>query len=405
MQQHQYPISPLNLNYESSFTDPFFENYLSEQSKKEQPKLQLEIPHGDSSLQFLSPSVLSSYNVGLDHIFQPLLDNNSPDRNMMTPTFVDSSESNNFHFDPQVLNVPFMGIYQPYEQMQQQLPIEKVLPPQEDEEQPSKHSKKEIPSHRVWSTAFKNEIVGDGDVEITIKTRREKAANLVPERLYSSIKYELQIVATGEFVRTLPFLLARIQVVDAQSYQPILKNNKAVTKGENESALTHPPNGPGNLIKGAIKVQFDSSISYHHDKKEVCLEIGFYMNEALDKPIFIKRSVPVKMFARKPNKKPSSKIEEKKEKLSKRKREDEAEQQQPKVQKVKHSYEFSTFAQQLDELVKQTQYLSDEDKQRATSLILSKFGLSIPFVYANSDPDAFFQAQDQQNCTQFHHQF
>jgi len=413
-QQQQYPISPLTLNYnESPFIDPFFETFLADHSSKKEPKLQLEIPHGDNSLQFLSPSVLSAYDVGLEQIFQPLLDNDSPPRNVATPTtFMDNNEQ--FHFEPQVLNAPaFLGIHHPIEHLQQ-LPESKVLPPQEDsmeeleEEEPAKSSKKEIPLNRVWSTAFKKEaLVGDGDVEITLKTRREKATNLVPERLYSSLKYELQITANGKFVRSLPFLLARIQVVDAKTFEPITKNNKAVTKGENESALTHPPNGPGNIIKGAIKVQFDSSISYHHDKREVCLEIGFFMNEALDQPILIKRTVPVKMFARKPNKKPN-----KAEKsapaasASKRKREPEAveEQQQPKIAKTQHSSDFNDFVQRLDELVSQSQNLSFEDRQRATNLILSKFGLSVPFLFATNNPYELYHAQNQQSSTQFNHQ-
>jgi hypothetical protein len=386
----QYPYSPYN---ESSFVDPFFESYLVEPVKKAQPpKLHLDIPYVDPSFQFLSPSVLSTYDVGLEQIFQPLLDDSSPLRNVSTPAFIDPGH---FHFHPEVLQ----NVYMEIPQVQQPEHIQEDELP-EDEQEEENVSKKEIHPERVWSTSYKNEsLVGDGEVQISLKTRREKPTTLVPERLYSSLKYEMQITATGEFVRSLPFLLARISVVDAITLQPISKNNKAVTKGENESALTHPPNGPGNIIKGTIKVQFDSSISYHHDKKEVCLEMSFFMNEALDQPILTKRTGPVKMFARKPNKKhgknaPSS--------APKRKREADAEEENlPKIAKVQQhqqqqpssSFQLADFERRLDDLVEQSRHLSYEDRQRATGLILTKFGL--PFVFTAPDPYNLYPQSNQ----------
>jgi len=376
----QYPISPYN---EPSFVDSFFESYLVEPAKRNQPKLNLEIPHNDPSLQFLSPSVLSNYDVGIEHIFQPLLDDSSPLRNVSTPSFVDPGH---FQFNPEVLH---QSLY---------LEVPQAQPKQEEhfqedelpEDEPEDISKTEIQPERVWSTSYKNEsLVGDGDVTISLKTRREKPTTLVPERLYSSLKYEMLITATGEFVRSLPFLLARISVVDAITLKPVSKNNKAVTKGENESALTHPPNGPGDVIKGAIRVQFDSSISYHHDKREVCLEMNFFMNEALDQPILTKRTVPVKMFARKPNKKHGKNAPPASSTLKRKREADVEEENQPKIAKVQHQQQPSTFQladfeRRLDELVEQSRHLSYEDRQRATGLILSKFGL--PFVFAAPDP-------------------
>jgi hypothetical protein len=380
----QFPYSPYT---ESSFVDPFFESYLVEPSKKDHPKLQLEIPHVDSSLhQFLSPAALNSYqDVGLEQIFQPLLD--SPTRNVMTPSHFE----HNFNFE-EMLQGHYMGISQPVFQEQQQIEQkqEEPLDEQLDDEPSEKVSNQE----REWSTSYKNEaVVGDGEVEITIKTRREKPTSLVPERLYSSLKYELHITAKGEFVRSLPFLLARISVVDAAKLQPISKN-KAVMKGENESALTHPPDGPGDVIKGAIKVQFDSSISYHHDKREVCLEMNFFMNEALDQPILTKRTVPVKMFARKPNKKHNKNVPPSST-SSKRKREADVEEEvQPKIPRTQSSSNFSIldFEKRLDDLVEQSQHLNYEDRQRATGLILSKFGLS-PFLFAAPNPYPYPQSQ------------
>lgn len=372
MQQYNFSSS----YQEPSFLDPFlFEN----ESKKESTttKSYFDISHGDAS-SFLSPSMLSSFDVGLEQMFQPLIDESSiPTANeLMTPShFV---EQDHF-FNQEVLQ--YMEVPQ-----ERQIQHEQLV--EEDQALEEEHeTKKEISPERKWFTSYTNEpLVGSGDVEISLKTRREKPTSLVPERLYSSLKYEIQITATGEFVRSVPFLLARISVVDAKTFEPISKNNKAVTKGENESALTHPPNGPGNIIKGTIKVQFDSSISYHHDKREVRLEMNFFLNEALDKPILTKRTVPVKMFARKPNKK-HNKTEVT---PTKRKREAEVkEEAQPaKIAKVAQpEFQFSDFEKRLDSLVESSINLSYEDRQRATGLILQKFGL-LQFVLGQQ-PDPY----------------
>lgn len=66
-----------NFYQEPSFLDPFlFESESKKESTTTTHKF-LEIPHGDASLQFLSPSVLSSFDVGLEQMFQPLIDESS----------------------------------------------------------------------------------------------------------------------------------------------------------------------------------------------------------------------------------------------------------------------------------------------------------------------------------------
>lgn len=362
-----YPLSP-TFTVEPTFQDHFFENYLIDQSKVDQQKLHLRIPQGESFLQFLSPDALNSNDI--EQIFRPFLDDSSPTQTIMSPTH---------YFNPEIFS----------EKTEESLESK-----HEEEEEERKNSiKKEIDLSRVWFTCFKNDsLVGDGEVEIIIKTRREKATTLIPERLYSSLKYEMQITAKGDFVRSLPFLLARISVVDATTLEPVSKKDKAVMKGENESALTHVPSGPKDLVKGTIKVQFDSSISYHHDRREVALEIYFFMNDDLERPILTKRSVPVKMFARKPNKKKSKK--DKEQSTNKRKRKVEEEESQLKVPKMQYetSSHFQNFMECLDKLVDQSMYLTCEERQRATGMMLSKFGILLPF--ASDDSYALYHLQN-----------
>ncbi|KAL0477974.1 hypothetical protein AKO1_005324 [Acrasis kona] len=334
--------------------DHFFDHHLSDQFFKEKNS---SIP----DLNCFSPQL---YEEGIEQIFQPLLDL-TPNFLFDTPTTL--SYEDLFHCDQQPSSPTIPST-----------PPTKTIPP-------SPVKKPTAPTQdNTWITVY-DTISGPYDVEIQIKTRREKPISTVPDILYSSLKYELLISASGDFVREVPFLLARFSVVDAETFKPVcLENGKSVMRGEDEGALTHTPTGPKDLIKGSIRVQFDSSISYHHAKRELCVEMSLFENEALQTPIFTKRTPPVKMYARKPNKKkietsaPSTSV-------AKRKREDEPAIAQ-KIARVQVSEGFTEFSTRLDDLVLQSQAFSFEEKQRATALVLSKFGLSLPLILASQNP-------------------
>jgi hypothetical protein len=243
-----------------------------------------------------------------------------------------------------------------------------------DEDYPKKVPKPLDPT-RVWSEVFRNDaIVGDGNMSIKMKTRRDQPSELLPDRLYCSLKYEFQLQADGDFVKDLPFVMARISVVDEDKFKLIKKNNKTVVKGDVESALTHPPNSAKSTIKGNLKVQFDSIISYHHDKREVCLQISFFLNNQLEEPILTMRSVPVKIFARKPNKKKHKKSEVNKAPSTAKRKRDPAPETPNKVMKVAENKTstFDEFVTRLDELVEFNRNLSEADRKRAMSMMFSK---------------------------------
>src|SRR5690606_382584 len=116
----------------------------------------------------------------------------------------------------------------------------------------------------------------------------------VPERMYSSLKYEIQLTASGQFIKNVPFILARIKVVDSKTFEVVKKNNKDVLKGVIESALTQS-NNDKHVFNGTLKVQF-VDISYHHEKREFCWEIHYFTPDDLQNPIIIKRSAAFRVY-------------------------------------------------------------------------------------------------------------
>lgn len=219
-----------------------------------------------------------------------------------------------------------------------------------------------LDENRTWKTISFNEHFIKKDfldtIQVTSKTRREKPSKAVPDRLYSSLKYEIGLSASlSAFTQELPFVLARIRIVDSESFEMIKKNKKDALKGVIEGAMTQ--SGNEKDYKGFLKTQF-IDLSYHHEKKEYRWEIHFFAPSDLEHPILIKRSANFRVYARKPNVN----------KDKKRKRGSTDEYVPRKVSKSK----FAEFITRLDELVEfQKQNLKPEEKKRAMDLVMSKF--------------------------------
>ncbi|KAG2392663.1 hypothetical protein C9374_011388 [Naegleria lovaniensis] len=210
---------------------------------------------------------------------------------------------------------------------------------------------------RVWSTVYADPSVDLSSVIVMIKTRRDKPSEYLPEKMYSSLKYEIIQKAKGGLLKNVPLLLCRANVVDATTFEEI-KKKKPVLKGSIESALTkEPTNKNADEFECKMKVQFD--FSYHQDKRLVALELKYYLNDKLDQPILIKRSCPLKVYARKPNK-------------TKRKREEDKEK---KLKKLKESQEkdFQDFAGQLEKCFELANKFAGDEKKRAMFTIMQKF--------------------------------
>lgn len=164
-------------------------------------------------------------------------------------------------------------------------------------------------SDRSWATVFvRDSFMDSGDLfHIQHRTRRELPRNTVESRLYSSLKYVI-LLDTSEkhFKQEAQFLMARVFVIDDESFQPV--DDKLCGKplsGVIESALTKQPDLNG-VLKGQLFVQLSNSLSYHKHKRKFCLEIRYYSPEDLENEVLIKRSPPFRIYARKPNSKKGS---------------------------------------------------------------------------------------------------
>lgn len=167
---------------------------------------------------------------------------------------------------------------------------------------------------RVWSTVFADRSIltsTEDDVEIRAKTRSDAPCLSVPERLYSSLKYEIRQCAVGPFTSKFDVLLSRICVVDAETGSEVLRNNLPAVKGTIEAALTKPtdkkrrhqsPLASSSVLEGNLRAQFHD-ISFHPNCTLYCWSISYFDPSDRNRPILIKCSPAFKVFARKPDNK------------------------------------------------------------------------------------------------------
>lgn len=158
-------------------------------------------------------------------------------------------------------------------------------------------------SDRPWiNTFFSNSVLKKDNFLITIKTRSETPSPFVPNRIYSSLKYEIMTSVSSEYLKEdLPFLVAKIQCVD-ENGEEVLKNNTPVLKGNIECVLSHPLSNLDPYYKGKLKTQF-TNVSFHREKKEYCFEIQIFTSQDLKNAILKFKSAPFRVYARKPTKK------------------------------------------------------------------------------------------------------
>ena len=173
----------------------------------------------------------------------------------------------------------------------------------------------QIDPSRVFSLVKKDSTFTFDEINdkivIEIKTRREKPNPLIPDRLYSSLKYQLKQTAKGKFCTKLPFLHSVASVVDATNYEKVKKNGNEPLKGTVEGELAKPPRTSGEM-KGELCVQF-TDLSFHHDRKEYCLEINYFLPNDLKTSVLTYRTPSFRVYSRKPakTKKEKSPSEEK----------------------------------------------------------------------------------------------
>lgn len=190
----------------------------------------------------------------------------------------------------------------------------------------------QVDYQREWKITKSTENI---QVDITSKTRCEIPTPQVPEVLYSSLKYEIKQKISGNYSKEHQFLLGRISLVD--SFGNSL-GDKQLLKGLIECALTKTQL---DEFEGTMKVQF-SDVSYTHKKGDLSWQIQYYLPSDLENPVIVVLSAPFKIYARKPS-----------------------------VKKRKTS-NFDEFTTRLEDLIKASKKLKNEEKKLALELASSK---------------------------------
>eukprot|EP01027_Heterolobosea_sp_BB2_P011070 GEZU01016146.1.p1 GENE.GEZU01016146.1~~GEZU01016146.1.p1 ORF type:complete len:399 (-),score=79.68 GEZU01016146.1:598-1794(-) len=142
--------------------------------------------------------------------------------------------------------------------------------------------------------------IDGANAKVLIKSRKEPAQLFVYDKLYSSIKYELHhsILAPS----TVPFLLAKLQVIDPATHQEIRKGgDKPICQGNTEAAISkRPDSDPYSslcTLEGVMKLQI-TDVSYHHDKRKFCFKVSYFNPDDLAQPVLVLLSAPFQVFAR-----------------------------------------------------------------------------------------------------------
>ncbi|KAL0487075.1 hypothetical protein AKO1_000999 [Acrasis kona] len=291
-----------------------------------------------SPFSFLSPPTHS--DSGFEHMFAKLLDNNAT----VELPFMNDNMSDNIMPTTDITHHAHKSEY----------PVKK--------EQDVKKLSFDKGTRRWQTTYVHKDYEGTVQVSISSKTRCEEPVDEVPTKMYSSLKYEIRQTASGPLTTSLPFLLGRITVIEADTQQEIKKDKRSVLKGTIETALTKtPPVGTArkkktftdeNHFNGVMKVQH-TDCSYHHKKSDFCWQISYFVPSDLDNPILIMQSAAYKVYARKPNQN------------KKRKREDQSDEEC-------ETKEFDDFSESLNQLLQCSKKLRPDEKRSALELVSTK---------------------------------
>jgi hypothetical protein len=193
--------------------------------------------------------------------------------------------------------------------------IQKPLPPILPNTKSQFCDKKTISNNRInsierqWKVIFlqKTMSVIKG-CKIEIRTRNEEPCSVVPERLYSSLKYEIyHEIPASIFGEKIAVLMAKVQIVNPdKSEEEIIKRNdgNTVIKGTSSMApvTINQEEGRMDILTCKQKVQF-TDVSFHHEKKFFAFKVSYFKPNNLQEPILVMLSAPFQVFARRPRKK------------------------------------------------------------------------------------------------------
>jgi len=215
---------------------------------------------------------------------------------------------------------------------------------------------------------------------IDVRTRNDSSTGQVPERLYSSLKYEVtQEIPSHIFVQNSAVMMSKIQVVNPYNYEEeILKNNgKSIVKGTCEF-IPLTLNNSFSVLFCKTKIQF-TDVSYHHEKKYFALKVSYYDPNNLNEAIFVQMSAPFQVFARRPRRKSLKRKSTSVTPLINKKTKEEKVEKIVKLEKQMEIPQIYTktlldqFLTQLDILSSLKEKLSENEEKLALDALQKKF--------------------------------
>lgn len=171
---------------------------------------------------------------------------------------------------------------------------------------------------RAWKLVLNNKDKNDheiGDkVTVEIKTRSDRASPVMPERLYSSLKYEIRQTVSLD-LRISPstdVMMSKMEIVDPKdpSAELLKANGDRLIRGVQEfTAVTF--NKDKRVLEVKNKVQF-TGVSFHHERKYFAIKLSYFdPSHSMTKPVLVMISSPFLVFARRPTMRGESGEEEK----------------------------------------------------------------------------------------------
>jgi len=251
-------------------------------------------------------------------------------------------------------------------------PLRKLLP----------HSKNVMQSNnssRKWKILHSNsKILMEFNEEtpalasVDVRTRNDTQTGQVPERLYSSLKYEVtQDISAHIFGQNTAVLMSKIQVVNPYNFdEEILKpNGKPIVKGTSEF-IPLTLNTSTNGLYCKTKIQF-TDVSYHHEKKYFSMKVSYFDANNLNEPLFVQMSAPFQVFARRPRRKSlKRKTTNPSPTVKKVKEEEKEEEEEPIVVQPLTNLDF--FLRELDVLSGLKEKLNGTEEKIAMEFIQKK---------------------------------
>lgn len=156
--------------------------------------------------------------------------------------------------------------------------------------------------NRRWVTTHENPLATHAsnlDLKIELRTRSDGPWWGVPDKLYSSLRYEFHQTATSSC--HLKLLLCKLQVVDAETGEEIGKGPNGTIDGETEKALTLDTSvcrQSNQFIFSSVMRFKVTTVTYHHRKRPFAFQFSYYLANDTTNPILVKRSQPFQVFAR-----------------------------------------------------------------------------------------------------------